>query len=73
MTSQTDFNLVVEATCDVTTFKDWNLDGQTFQQYVRSEGKSFAVGPVQDAVSQVKGNNDGVSYCGNRVYKILNE
>ena len=73
MTAQADFTVIVEATCDVTQFREWALDGKSFQQYVQADAAAHALGPAQDAVSQTKGNQDGVSFCGDRVYRIIDE
>ena len=34
---------------------------------------SDSIGPVEDSVSQINGDQDGVTYCGNRLYKIIDE
>ena len=61
------------ATCDVTMFVDWSLKDTSYLSNVKGEEVSGSIGPVKDAVSQVKGNADGVSYCGKRLYRIIDD
>lgn len=67
------FVVNVVATCDATMFVDWSLKDSSFQAYVKGDEFSASIGPVKDAVSQIKGNADGVSYCGKRLYRIIDE
>ena len=71
--STADFVLSVVATCDATMFVDWTLPGTNIQSYVKGVPVTQAIGPVEDAVSRIKGNADGLTYCGSRAYRIIDE
>ena len=73
VTAQIDFTLDIEATCEVTKFMDWTLKESTsFQHYVKAVATQHSIGPVYDSVSRINGNQDGLSFCGPRVYRIIN-
>ena len=54
-------------------FVDWSLKDTSYLANVKGDEVSGSIGPVKDAVSEIKGNADGVSYCGKRLYKIIDE
>jgi hypothetical protein len=64
--------LEIVAGCDSTFFVDWNLsnEGPT-QVNVLGETGTVALGPVEDSVSRQSGNTDGLTFCGERAYKIV--
>ena len=73
ISAQTEFVINVVATCDATMFVEWSLQDSSFAANVKGEEVSGSIGPVKDAVSQIKGNADGVSFCGKRLYRIIDE
>lgn len=71
MTSQVDFTLTVEADCQVSEFLDWSLEGTLYTTSVKEESQKVTLGPVLDSVSQINGNQDGFSFCGQRVFSLV--
>ena len=71
VTAQTTFTLDIVATCDATSFKDWILKDQEHTVYVKGDVVTGSVGPVQDEVSLINGNKDGLAACGARQYRII--
>jgi hypothetical protein len=70
--TEVQFELEVVAACDSTFFVDWNLsnEGPT-QVNVLGETGTVALGPVEDSVSRESGNQDGLTFCGERAYRIV--
>ena len=73
VTAQTDFVVNVVATCDATMFVEWSLQDSSYLANVKGEIVSDSIGPVNDAVSLIKGNQDGVTHCEKRLYRIIND
>ena len=66
-----EFQLEMVAGCDMSEFVEWALqEVQTVTVKVLGQTKSLALGPVKDTVSLQTGNNDGLTWCGKRLYKI---
>ena len=72
-TAQVSFSLNVGATCESAEFVEWSLPGQSYTNTVKGEPQVVAIGPVQDTVSKINGNQDGLTYCGKRVYRIVDD
>lgn len=71
MKAQVSFTLVIVAGCDSTSFIEWTLEGaESFNAYVLGDSVTIALGPVEDTVSRQSGNNDGLTHCGERDFKI---
>lgn len=54
-----DFTLTVIATCEATSFLDWELDGEEFNNDIKGGLKKFSITTVDDTVSFMKGIQDG--------------
>ena len=63
----------IVATCDVTIFVNWSIPNIRVQSYVKGDIVTRSIGPVDDAVSLIRGNQDGVTFCGTRVFRILDD
>ena len=71
MTSQVDFTITVNAVCGSTSFIDWALHEKLFISTVKGKVIVGEMGPVLDTVSQINGNKDGLTFCGDRVYRVV--
>jgi hypothetical protein len=72
LSTEVQFELEVVAGCDSTFFVDWNLsNAEPTQVNVLGENGTVALGPVEDSVSRESGNQDGLTFCGERAYKIV--
>jgi hypothetical protein len=40
---------------------------------VKADAQIIQVGPIQDSVSQNRGSQDGLTFCGQRLYRIVDE
>ena len=68
------FELEMIAGCDMTAFADWHLKAAApIQASVLADSTRIELGPVQDTVSRQNGNNDGLTHCGERVFKIVDQ
>ena len=71
MTSQVEFTLTVIADCTSTQFVSWGLSDANYTSSVLEDAQIISLGPIQDSVSQINGNKDGMTSCGNRLYRII--
>lgn len=72
METDISFVLQVVAGCDVTEFVDWALPStSSYTINVLDDAITVPIGPVDDTVSRKNGNQDGVSYCGARKFRII--
>ena len=73
-TAEITMTLNVIADCSSTKFVDWDLlieNSTTIN--VKDVPFVRAIGPVQDSVSRTTGNKDGISECGPRLYRIIDD
>ena len=71
LTAHVDFTLTVGAVCGSTSFIDWGLHEKLFISTVKGKTIVEQMGPVKDTVSQINGNKDGLTFCGDRVYRVV--
>ena len=74
LSTDVSFTLEIVAGCDSTTFVDWSLQTiDPLEVYVLGESMQVNLGPVEDSVSRQSGNNDGLTFCGDRNFKIIDQ
>ena len=64
MTSQVEFTYTVVADCTSTKFDKWMLPHAKYTSSVLEDAQIINLGPVYDSVSQINGNQDGLTFCG---------
>ena len=56
----------------MTHFIDWHLlEIADYQHYVKADAAVYSVAPVEDTVSRINGEQDGLSFCGPRIYRLI--
>ena len=56
----------------MTAFVDWQLEtAHPTKANVLGDTVLIQLGPVEDTLSRQSGNKDGLSFCGERAYRIV--
>jgi hypothetical protein len=72
--SSTSINAQIKASCEYTEFDDFQLEDLSVVLFHPEQSSATLTLPaIKDLTSKTEGNQDGYSYCGDRVFDLVDE